>query len=373
MTEEYRPGERTEDYDYELPEELIAQHPEEKRDQSRLMVIHRDSGEIEDKVFHDILDELNPGDLLIVNDTKVLPARLHGRKVSEQNPEEGAVCEVLLLSRLLPEQLSEETQKKLEAENPDDAGLLWEVMVRPGRRLKPGAKVCFSDTLSCEILEIREEGLRAARFDVDGIFEEELEKLGEMPLPPYIHEKLEDNSRYQTVYARDPGSAAAPTAGLHFTEELLDQIKEKGVKIAPVTLNVGLGTFRPVKEDSIFSHHMHTETYSVPQSTIDRIEETKKNGGRVIAVGTTSVRTLESAAQEDGTIRPGAGETSIFIYPGYEFKVVDALITNFHLPKSTLLMLVSALYDREKMLGAYRHAVDERYRFFSFGDAMFIE
>lgn len=373
MTEEYRPGERTEDYDYALPEELIAQHPQEKRDQSRLMIIRRDSGEIEDRVFHDIVDELHPGDLLVVNNTKVLPARLHGRKVSGQGCGEGALCEVLLLSRLNPGQLSDAAREKLQAEHPDDPGLLWEVMVRPGRRLKPGAKVRFSDTLSCEILEIREEGLRAARFSADGIFEEELEKLGEMPLPPYIHEKLEDSSRYQTVYAKDPGSAAAPTAGLHFTEELLGRIRERGVKIAPLTLNVGLGTFRPVKEDSIFAHHMHTETYHVPRETAELIEETKRAGGRVIAVGTTSVRTLESAAAADGTVTPGSGETNIFIYPGYRFRVVDALITNFHLPKSTLLMLVSALYDREKMLDAYRHAVDERYRFFSFGDAMFIE
>ena len=249
---------------------------------------------------------------------------------------------------------------------------VWEAMVRPGRRLRPGTRVNFSDTLSCEVLEPREDGLRAVRFDCDGIFEEELEKLGEMPLPPYIHEKLADKNRYQTVYAVNEGSAAAPTAGLHFTTELMDSLREAGIRFAPVTLNVGLGTFRPVKADQITDHHMHSESYSVPEETAALIAQTKEAGGRVIAVGTTSVRTLESAAQDDGTVRCGSGETNIFLYPGKRFKVVDALITNFHLPKSTLLMLVSAFYDREEMLRAYEHAVDKQYRFFSFGDAMLI-
>ena len=354
---------RTEDYDYDLPEELIAQHPEEKRDHSRLMVLDRDKRSIEDRIFSDIGEYLKPGDLLIVNDTRVLPARLHGKR------ESGGQAEVLLLRRLIPEELSDETLSRAMVLPGDQ---VWEAMVRPGRRLRPGTQVNFSDTLSCEVLEPREDGLRAVRFDCDGIFEEELDKLGEMPLPPYIHEKLADKNRYQTVYAVNEGSAAAPTAGLHFTTELMDSLREAGIRFAPVTLNVGLGTFRPVKADQITDHHMHSESYSVPEETAALIAQTKEAGGRVIAVGTTSVRTLESAAQDDGTVRCGSGETNIFLYPGKRFKVVDALITNFHLPKSTLLMLVSAFYDREEMLRAYEHAVDEQYRFFSFGDAMLI-
>jgi S-adenosylmethionine:tRNA ribosyltransferase-isomerase len=358
-----RVGMRTDDYDYELPEELIAQHPEEKRDHSRLMVLDRSKHTIEDRHFSDIGDYLVPGDLLIINDTRVLPARLYGNRPT------GGKAEVLLLKRLTADMLGEQAADRVaDLKQPQ----IWEAMVRPGKKLRTGARVIFSDTLSCEVLEHREDGLRAVLFDCQGIFEEELEKLGEMPLPPYIHEKLKDKSRYQTVYAEHDGSAAAPTAGLHFTPELMASLKEKGVLIAPVTLSVGLGTFRPVKAEKITDHHMHTESYYVPEETARLIAQTKAAGNRVIAVGTTSVRTLESAAEPDGTVRPGHAETDIFIYPGKELKVIDALITNFHLPKSTLMMLVSALYDREEVLRAYKHAVEERYRFFSFGDAMLI-
>ena len=340
---------KTSDFDYELPEELIAQTPVEPRDHSRLMVVHRATGEREDKHFYDIIDYLNPNDALVINETKVIPARLLGEK-----EDTGVPVEVLLLRR----------------KNQTD----WEALVRPGRRLKPGTTCVFGGgLLKCEILEsVPEIGGRIVRFHYEGVFEELLDRLGEMPLPPYIHEKLADQSRYQTVYAKNEGSAAAPTAGLHFTPELLEKIQAKGVNIGYVTLHVGLGTFRPVKEDDIEQHDMHSEYCVIPPETATLINETKARGGRVICVGTTSCRTLESWAQEDGHMEPSAGWTSIYIYPGYRFKVMDALVTNFHLPQSTLIMLVSALAGREHVLHAYEEAVKERYRFFSFGDAMFI-
>ncbi|MBR6223652.1 MAG: tRNA preQ1(34) S-adenosylmethionine ribosyltransferase-isomerase QueA [Lachnospiraceae bacterium] len=336
------------DYYYELPEELIAQDPLEKRDSSRLMVVDRRTGAVSHKHFHDIIDYLNPGDCLVINDTKVIPARLIGVK-----PDTGASVEVLLLKR---------HEEKL-----------WEAIVRPGKKLRPGAKVSFGDgLLTGEIVEILNEGNRLVRFEYEGIWEELLDKLGQMPLPPYITHKLKDKNRYQTVYAKHEGSAAAPTAGLHFTEELLKRIEEKGIRIARVTLHVGLGTFRPVKVDNILEHHMHSEYYMIDEEAAGIINKTKASGGRVISVGTTSTRTLETAGQADGTIKASSGDTDIFIYPGYQFKIVDGLITNFHLPESTLLMLVSAFSDRERILKVYEEAVRERYRFFSFGDAMFI-
>lgn len=342
------------DFYYDLPEALIAQTPAEKRDMSRLMVIDRKTDQIEDRHFHDIVDYLKPGDLLVMNDTKVMPVRIYGHK-----KETGGKVELLLLKRL------------------DDNR--WETMVKPGRKAKPGAVLEFTDSDDKVVLEgtiekTIDNGLRVIAFEYDGVFEEILNQIGTMPLPPYIHEKLSDPSRYQTVYAKYNGSAAAPTAGLHFTEALLDQIRAMGVKTAAVTLHVGLGTFRPVKEDNILDHQMHSEQYSVSQETADLIEKTKAEGGRVIAVGTTTVRTLESvASRHDGKVVAEHGSTSIFIYPGFHWNVIDALITNFHLPESTLLMLVSSFYDREKILAAYRHAVEEKYRFFSFGDAMFIQ
>lgn len=336
------------DYYYELPEELIAQDPLEKRDSSRLMVVDRRTGAVSHKHFHDIIDYLNPGDCLVINDTKVIPARLIGVK-----PDTGASVEVLLLKR---------HEEKL-----------WEAIVRPGKKLRPGAKVSFGDgLLTGEIVEVLNEGNRLVRFEYEGIWEELLDKLGQMPLPPYITHKLKDKNRYQTVYAKHEGSAAAPTAGLHFTEELLKRIEEKGIRIARVTLHVGLGTFRPVKVDNILEHHMHSEYYMIDEEAAGIINKTKASGGRVISVGTTSTRTLETAGQADGTIKASSGDTDIFIYPGYQFKIVDGLITNFHLPESTLLMLVSAFSDRERILKVYEEAVRERYRFFSFGDAMFI-
>ncbi len=351
------------DFYYDLPEELIAQDPLEKRDDSRLMVLHRADGEIEHRKFHDVTDYLNPGDCLVINETKVIPARLLGVK-----EDTGAAVEILLL-------------KQRSAEN-------WECLVRPGKKLRPGARVSFGDgILKAEILDVVEEGNRIVRFEYEGIWEEILDRLGEMPLPPYITHKLQDKDRYQTVYARNSGSAAAPTAGLHFTKELMEEIEAKGIRIARLTLHVGLGTFRPVKVDKIEDHHMHSEYYEISQEACDIINETRKNGGRVISVGTTSTRTLETVGTAQGLYRPAAGETglkdsgllcpasgwtNIFIYPGYEFKVVDSLITNFHLPESTLIMLVSALYNREAVLDAYAEAVKERYRFFSFGDAMLI-
>ncbi|MBQ8556206.1 MAG: tRNA preQ1(34) S-adenosylmethionine ribosyltransferase-isomerase QueA [Clostridia bacterium] len=341
---------RTADFDYYLPEELIAQTPVEPRDHSRLMVVHRATGEREHRHFYDILDYLRPGDALVINETKVIPARLLGVK-----EDTGVPVEVLLLRR----------------QNVTD----WEALVKPGRRLKPGAVCSFGDgLLKCEILSsVPEIGGRIVRFIYDGVFEELLDQLGEMPLPPYIHEKLEDRGRYQTVYAKNEGSAAAPTAGLHFTPELLEKVKQKGVTIVPVTLHVGLGTFRPVQVEDVDSHVMHSEFYEVTQQAADTLNAIKAAGGRLICVGTTSVRTIETVAAEDGVIHAGAGDTAIFIYPGKRIKAVDALITNFHLPQSTLLMLVSTFMGRDTALDVYREAVDERYRFFSFGDAMMIE
>ncbi|VYT95619.1 S-adenosylmethionine:tRNA ribosyltransferase-isomerase [Eubacterium limosum] len=338
----------TKDFYYDLPEELIAQTPEKKRDASRLMVLNRMEGSIQDRHFHDIIDYLNEDDLLVMNNTKVLPARIFGKK-----EETGGKVELLLLKRL------------------DDK--TWETMVKPGKKAMPGTRLVFGDKLKGEIKDKIESGLRIIEFEYDGIFEEIIGELGTMPLPPYIHEVLEDQDRYQTVYAKYTGSAAAPTAGLHFTEELLDALRRKGIRTAEVTLHVGIGTFRPVKCDNILDHHMHEETYQVPKETEKLIEETRKKGGRVIAVGTTSVRTLESAAARfGGKVQACEGSTDIFIYPGYKWQVIDALITNFHLPESTLLMLVSSFYNREAVLKAYQHAIDARYRFFSFGDAMFI-
>ena len=335
------------DFMYDLPEARIAQTPVEPRDHSRLMVIHRDTGEIEHRHFYDIIDYLNPGDCLVVNETRVIPARLYGERPT------GGACEVLLLKQLGPKR--------------------WETLVRPGKKLKPGAEVIFGDgRLRCRVTESTDAGGRIVEFECEGSFEAALDALGEMPLPPYIHEKLADRDRYQTVYAKQDGSAAAPTAGLHFTPELMDRIRQKGVDIVPVLLHVGLGTFRPVKVENIEEHEMHTEYFEITRQAAERINAARQRGGRIIAVGTTSVRTLESAA-EGGRLVPKRGDTSIFIKPGYRFQLVDALITNFHLPGSTLIMLVSALWDRERILAAYRLAVEEEYRFFSFGDAMLIE
>ena len=341
---------RKSDFFYDLPEELIAQTPAEKRDCSRLMVINRESGELTHKHFYDVIDYLNPGDTLVVNNSKVIPARIFGNDV--ENGER--VVEFLLLRR--------------------HGDKVWETLVRPGKKAKIGKKFVFGDgILSGEIVDIVEEGNRLIEFSEGGAeIYQTLEKIGNMPLPPYITAKLEDKSRYQTVYAKTEGSAAAPTAGLHFTEELIEKIKAKGIAVVPVMLHVGLGTFRPVKEDSVNDHIMHSEYFSITKEAADEINARRKAGGRVICVGTTSCRVLESVADENGNLCEMADDTSIFIYPGYKFKIVDALITNFHLPESTLLMLVSALYNREKMLGAYEAAVKERYRFFSFGDAMLI-
>lgn len=339
---------KTSDFFYELPEELIAQDPLTDRTASRLMVLDRSKDGLSHRYFKNIGDYLKEGDCLVLNNTKVIPARLIGEKEGT-----GAKVEVLLL-------------KRLEADR-------WECLVKPGKRLKVGAHIVFGDgRLRAEIIELREEGNRLIQFFYEGIFEEVLDSLGEMPLPPYITHKLQDKNRYQTVYAKFEGSAAAPTAGLHFTKELLSEIKKKGVKIAEVTLHVGLGTFRPVKVEDVNSHHMHVEAYEVSEEAALVINETKKKGGRVICVGTTSCRTLESVADENGKVRAGSGETDIFIYPGYRFKIMDGLITNFHLPESTLVMLVSAFVGKERVLAAYEEAVKERYRFFSFGDAMFL-
>ncbi|CDE92643.1 tRNA preQ1(34) S-adenosylmethionine ribosyltransferase-isomerase QueA [Acidaminococcus sp. CAG:542] len=333
------------DFDYDLPQELIAQTPVEPRDSSRLLVMDKKTGELEHRHFFNLPEYLKPGDVLVFNDTRVIPARLHGFKTT------GAHVEVFLLTR----------------KNATD----WEVLVKPGKKLQKGAQIKFSDELSCEILETTDFGGRIARFHYDGIFEEILDRLGETPLPPYIHEKLQDKERYQTVYNRERGSAAAPTAGLHFTKELLQKIRDMGVEEVFVTLHVGLGTFRPVNESRIEDHKMHREFYTVSQEAADAINKAKREGRRIIAVGTTSVRTLESAGAS-GEMKAGGNWTSIFIYPGYQFKFVDALVTNFHLPQSTLIMLVSALSTRENILHAYKVAVQEKYRFFSFGDAMFI-
>lgn len=337
------------DFYFDLPQELIAQDPLEDRSASRLLVLHKETGAVEHHTFKEITSYLRPGDCLVLNNTKVIPARLMGVK-----EETGAAIEVLLLKR-----------------RDND---VWETLVKPGKKARPGTKLVFGDgLLRAEVLDVVEEGNRLIQFQYEGIFEEALDRLGEMPLPPYITHKLQDKTRYQTVYAKYDGSAAAPTAGLHFTKELLSQIEEMGVKIAYVTLHVGLGTFRPVKADNILEHHMHSEHYQVTQETADIINRTKENGGRVICVGTTSCRTVESAADENGRVQAGCGDTEIFIYPGYRFKVLDCLITNFHLPESTLVMLVSALAGREHVLAAYREAVEEKYRFFSFGDAMFVQ
>lgn len=337
------------DFYFDLPQELIAQDPLEDRSASRLLVLDRETGAVEHHTFKEITNYLRPGDCLVLNNTKVIPARLLGVK-----EDTGAAIEVLLLKR---------------REND-----IWETLVKPGKKARPGTKLAFGDgCLKAEVLDVVEEGNRLIRFSYDGIFEEVLDRLGEMPLPPYITHKLQDKNRYQTVYAKYEGSAAAPTAGLHFTEELLAKIEQMGVKIACVTLHVGLGTFRPVKADNILEHHMHSEHYQVTQEAADLINRTKEQGGRVICVGTTSCRTVESAADESGKVQAGCGDTEIFIYPGYRFKVLDCLITNFHLPESTLVMLVSALAGRENVLAAYREAVEEKYRFFSFGDAMFIK
>ena len=336
------------DFDYDLPEELIAQVPIDKRDASRLMVLDRKKQTIEHKIFTDVIDYLDEGDCLVINNTKVIPARLYGKKST------GANVEFLLLKRL--------------------EGDIWESIVRPGNKLKPGTKVTFGDgILDAEILDVLTDGTRKVKFTYDGIFNEILDKIGLMPLPPYIHTELKEKDRYQTIYAKYEGSAAAPTAGLHFTEELLDKIEKKGIKIAKVTLHVGIGTFRPVKEENVEEHQMHSEHFYITKEEADKINEAKRNNKRVISVGTTSCRVLESISDENGLVHPCEDDTSIYIYPGYKFKCIDGLITNFHLPKSTLLMLVSALAGREYILKAYKEAVNEKYRFFSFGDAMFIK
>ncbi|MBS7341086.1 MAG: tRNA preQ1(34) S-adenosylmethionine ribosyltransferase-isomerase QueA [Lachnospiraceae bacterium] len=338
---------KTSDFYFDLPKELIAQDPLEDRASSRLLMVNKDTGETKHEIFRNIVDYLYPGDCLVLNNTKVLPARLLGVK-----EDTGAAVEVLLLKRRDKD--------------------VWETLVKPGKKMRPGAKVVFGDgRLRAEVMDVVEEGNRLVRFAYEGIFEEVLDSLGEMPLPPYITHKLQDKNRYQTVYAKYDGSAAAPTAGLHFTRELLDQIEKKGVKLAYVTLHVGLGTFRPVKADDISEHHMHSEYYQITKEAAETINETKENGGRIICVGTTSCRTIESAADENGRLTECCGNTEIFIYPGYRFKALDCLITNFHLPESTLVMLVSALAGREHVLCAYEEAVREKYRFFSFGDACF--
>lgn len=335
------------DFYYDLPEELIAQTPIEKRDESRLMVLNRASQTIEHKTFKDIIDYLEPGDCLVRNNTKVIPARLYGKKAT------GAKIEFLLLNRI--------------------EGDIWECIVRPGHKLKPGTEVEFGDgILKAKVLDVMEGGTRKVEFKYEGIFNEILDKIGLMPLPPYIHESLKDNDRYQTVYAKYEGSAAAPTAGLHFTPELFEKIKAKGIDVANVTLHVGIGTFRPVKVENVEEHHMHSEHFYIKQEDVDKINNAKKNGKRVIAVGTTSCRVLETIADENGMVKPTEGDTQIFIYPGYKYKCLDGLVTNFHLPESTLIMLVSALAGRDYIMKAYNEAVKERYRFFSFGDAMLI-
>ena len=341
---------KTSDFYYELPKELIAQDPLEDRASSRLMCLSRQTGKVEHHTFRDILQFLDPGDTLVINNTKVIPARLIGEKEGT-----GGAVEVLLLSRVKGQEAT------------------WETLVRPGKKCRPGARIVFGGgLLTAEVTDVVEDGNRYVKFFYDGVFEEILDKLGEMPLPPYITHRLEDRTRYNTVYAKLDGSAAAPTAGLHFTKELLEEIRAKGVNIAELTLHVGLGTFRPVKVDDVETHHMHTEHCMITPQTAKLINDTHASGHRVIAVGTTSCRTLESMAQEDGTVRNGEMDTSIFIYPGYRFKVMDALITNFHLPESTLVMLVSAFAGKDHIMGAYEEAVKERYRFFSFGDAMYI-
>lgn len=339
---------KTSEFDYYLPEELIAQHPTSKRDEARMMVLDRYTGKREDKYFYDIIDYLKAGDVLVMNDTRVIPARLFGHR-----PEKEEKIEVFLLN--------------------NTEGSKWEVLVRPGKKMKIGTEVIFSDELSCKVIDIKEDGNRIVEFYFEGIFNEILDRLGNMPLPPYIKEKLKDNEDYQTVYSKNPGSVAAPTAGLHFTTELLEKIEEKGVKLAYLTLNVGLGTFRPVNEDEITNHKMHSEFYTLNKETADILNEAKSEGRRIIAVGTTSIRTLESVYKKNNKICEDSGWTDIFIYPGFEFKVVDAIITNFHLPKSTLIMLIAAFTSKDIILDAYNDAVSKNYRFFSFGDCMFIK
>ena len=342
----------TKDFSYDLPEHLIAQHPSQKRDCSRLMVVDRKTGKLENRIFHDIIEYLNPGDILVVNDSKVIPARLIGRKADS-----GIAMELLLLKEISPD--------------------VWEVLTHPGRRARPGTVIIFGDGLLCaEVLDIAEDGKRIVRLSYDHNKNQLyalLDKIGNMPLPPYIKERLSDKDRYQTVYAREAGSAAAPTAGLHFTEELLNKIREKGVCVVPVMLHVGLGTFRPVKADKIGDHIMHTEHFSVSEQSAQKINQVRAAGGRIVCVGTTSCRTLESASDESGIVHAMSADTGIFIYPGYRFKATDALITNFHLPESTLLMLVSAFAGRKTILDAYQSAIEQEYRFFSFGDAMLIQ
>ena len=339
---------KTSDFNFDLPQELIAQDPLEDRSSSRLMVLNKESGEIAHRIFHDITEYLHPGDCLVINDTKVIPARLIGTK-----EDTGAHIEILLLKR---------------KEND-----VWETLVKPGKKCRPGARVVFGNgELKAEIVDVLEDGNRLVHFEYEGIFEEVLDRLGQMPLPPYITHKLQDKNRYQTVYAKYEGSAAAPTAGLHFTKELLKQIEDMGVNIARVTLHVGLGTFRPVKVENVLEHHMHSEYYTISEEEAQKINQAKASGHRVISVGTTSCRALESAASEDGVLHGVSGWTDIFIYPGYQFKIIDGLITNFHLPESTLLMLVSAFAGKEHILAAYEEAVKEKYRFFSFGDAMIL-
>lgn len=339
---------KTNEFDYNLPEELIAQHPTKNRDEARMMVLDKNIGEREDKYFYDIIDYLQAGDVLVMNDTRVIPARLFGHR-----PEKEEKIEVFLLN--------------------NTEGSKWEVLVRPGKKMKIGTEVIFSEELSCKVLEIKEDGNRIVEFYYEGIFNEILDRLGNMPLPPYIKEKLKDNEDYQTVYSKNPGSVAAPTAGLHFTKELLEKIEAKGIKLAYLTLNVGLGTFRPVNEDEITDHKMHSEFYTLSEETAEILNEAKKEGRRIIAVGTTSIRTLEAVYQKNGKICADSGWTDIFIYPGFEFKVVDAIITNFHLPKSTLIMLIAAFTSKDIILNAYNDAVSKKYRFFSFGDCMFIK
>jgi len=339
---------KTDDFDYDLPKELIAQTPLKKRDSSRMMVLDKNTGKTEDKVFTDLIDYINPGDTLVLNDTKVIPARLIGHK-----PDTGAVIEVLMLKDLGKDE--------------------WECLTKPAKRIKIGTTVKFSDDLSCKCTFVGEDGIRRYQFIYDGILLEILDKLGEMPLPPYITKKLNEKDRYQTVYAKNPGSAAAPTAGLHFTDDVLNKVKEKGVNIAYVTLHVGLGTFRPVSVEDVTKHDMHSEYYEMSEDVANLLNKTRDNGKRIIAIGTTSTRVLETIADEKGQFKARSGNTKIFIYPGYKFKGIDALLTNFHLPKSTLIMLISALAGKENVLNAYKEAVDKKYRFFSFGDCMLIK
>ncbi|WP_296113630.1 tRNA preQ1(34) S-adenosylmethionine ribosyltransferase-isomerase QueA [uncultured Anaerococcus sp.] len=339
---------KTSDFDYNLPEELIAQHPSSKRDGARMMVLDKDTGKSEDKHFYDLIRYLKAGDVLVMNDTRVIPARLFGHRPGKEEK-----IEVFLLNN---------TEEKI-----------WEVLVRPGKKMKIGTEVVFSDDLSCKVTDIKDDGNRLVEFYFEGIFNEILDTLGNMPLPPYIKESLKDKEEYQTVYSKNPGSVAAPTAGLHFTEDQLKEIENKGVKLSYLTLNVGLGTFRPVNEDEIADHKMHSEFYTLSEDTARIINEAKKDGRRVIAVGTTSIRTLESVYKKNGKICADSGWTNIFIYPGFEFKIVDAIITNFHLPKSTLIMLIAAFTSKDIILRAYKEAVKKKYRFFSFGDCMFIK